>query len=109
MIKLKEVVFNKYKSIQTTQTVAIDPSITTLVGMNESGKTSFLTAIAKTNYFIKDEDFEFDTTHDYSRNELLDFQHSAKACELINCKYEISKELLRDYPRMLKNFTKVSS
>ncbi|NAY93383.1 AAA family ATPase [Muricauda sp. JGD-17] len=96
MIRLKQVVVNKYKSIQTPQVVDIDPSITTLVGMNESGKTSFLTALAKTKYFNEDEDFKFDTTQDYPRNELIDFQHSGEECQIIECKYEIPDELLKE-------------
>jgi len=95
-IKLKQVTINKYKSIQTPQTVQIDPAITTMVGMNESGKTSFLTVLAKTNYFNDDEDFVFDTTQDYPRNELIDFQHSDEDCDIIKCKYEISSELLKE-------------
>jgi predicted ATP-dependent endonuclease of OLD family len=95
MIKLKRVTVNKYKSIQKKQTVEIDPAITTIVGMNESGKTSFLTAIAKTNYFIADDDFKFDVTQDYPRSELIDFQHSEEDCDIIVCDYEISLELLK--------------
>lgn len=95
-IKLKQVVINKYKSIQKPQTVKIDNSITTIVGMNEAGKTSFLTAIAKTNYFTKDTDFEFDITQDYPRNELIDFQNSDEDCDIIECTYEISQELLKE-------------
>ena len=68
MIKLTQVRIEKYKSIQKPQVVNIDPSITTIVGMNEAGKTSFLTAIAKTNYFTSDPDFTFDITQDYPRN-----------------------------------------
>ena len=48
---LKEVKVYKYKCFLNEQKVAIDPKTTTIVGMNESGKTSFLSAIAKTNYF----------------------------------------------------------
>jgi predicted ATP-dependent endonuclease of OLD family len=93
-IKLKQVTIEKYKSIQKQQIVEIDDAITTLVGMNEAGKTSFLTAIAKTNYFTTDKDFEFDITQDYPRNELIDFQHEEEDCDIIKCKYEISQELL---------------
>lgn len=93
-IKLKQVTIEKYKSIQKQQIVEIDDAITTLVGMNEAGKTSFLTAIAKTNYFTADKDFEFDITQDYPRNELIDFQHEEEDCDIIKCKYEISQELL---------------
>jgi len=95
MIKLKRVTVNKYKSIQKTQIVEIDPAITTVVGMNESGKTAFLTAIAKTNYFTADNDFVFDTIEDYPRSELIDFQNSDEDCEIIKCEYEISPELIK--------------
>lgn len=96
MIKLIQVTIDKYKSIQKSQTVNIDPSITTIVGMNEAGKTSFLTAIAKTNYFTADPDFVFDITQDYPRNELIDFEHSEEDCDIIKCKYEISDDLLKE-------------
>ncbi len=95
MIKLKRVTVNKYKSIQQTQIVEIDPAITTVVGMNESGKTSFLEAIAKTNYFNNDPVFKFDKTQDYPRNELIDFENTSEDCEVIKCDYEISQELLK--------------
>jgi predicted ATP-dependent endonuclease of OLD family len=94
-IHLKGATVNKYKSIQKSQTVRIDPAITTIVGMNESGKTSFLQAIAKTNYFNDDPDFKFDTTQDFPRNELVDFENSNEEVEIIKCDYEISNELLR--------------
>lgn len=96
MIKLIQVTIDKYKSIQKSQTVNIDPSITTIVGMNEAGKTSFLTAIAKTNYFTADPDFVFDITQDYPRNELIDFEHSDVDCDIIKCKYEISDDLIKE-------------
>jgi predicted ATP-dependent endonuclease of OLD family len=41
--------------------------ITVLVGMNESGKTSVLECLAKTNYFEDDEKFKFNETLDYPR------------------------------------------
>ncbi len=94
MIKLKKITVYKYKSIQKTQTVEIDPAITTIVGMNESGKTSFLQALAKTNYFdIKDEDFKFDIVHDFPRNQLIDFQKSEDDSDIVKCEYTISSEL----------------
>ena len=93
-IKLKSVTVNKYKSIQKSQKIEIDPLITTIVGMNESGKTSFLQVIAKTNYFNDDKDFKFETTQDYPRKELIYFQNSDENVEIIRCDYEISDELL---------------
>lgn len=60
MFILKQVKINKYKSYTTEQEVQLDDSVTTLVGKNESGKTAFLEALAKLNYFTSDEDFKFD-------------------------------------------------
>jgi predicted ATP-dependent endonuclease of OLD family len=92
-IRLIKATVNKYKSIQKPQTIEIDPAITTIVGMNESGKTSFLQVLAKTNYF--NDDFKFDTTQDYPRNELVDFINSDEEVEIVKCDYEISNELLQ--------------
>lgn len=93
-ITLTKVSINKYKSIQKEQTVQIEQDITTVVGMNESGKTNFLTSIAKTNYFNSDTDFKFDLTHDYPRNELIDFQSVEDDCDIIQCTYKIHQELI---------------
>jgi predicted ATP-dependent endonuclease of OLD family len=100
MIKLTQVTIDKYKSIQKQQSVKIDPLITTIVGMNEAGKTSFLTALAKTNYFEEDDDFEFDITQDYPRNELIDFQSTEEDCDIIKCTYQISEDLIKKLQRI---------
>lgn len=95
-MKLIKVEVHKYKCFQNKQTIEIDPNITTIVGMNESGKTSFLSAIAKTNYFDEnDQDFIFDATHDYPRNELIDFEDDEDdEGKIVSCTYEISKKLI---------------
>src|SRR5690554_5298854 len=95
MITLEKVEINKYKSIQQKQVVDIEKDVTTIVGMNESGKTNFLKVIGKTNYFNNDSDFNFDLTQDYPRNDLIDFEESGEECEIIKCKYSISQELLK--------------
>ncbi len=96
MMTLTKVKVTKYKSIQKPQQINIDPAITTIVGMNESGKTSFLTAIAKTNYFnSNDVDFKFDMVSDYPRNELIDFQDAEDDCDIINCHYAIAPKLTK--------------
>lgn len=93
MMRLSKVEVFKYKSFQKRQSVVINPDITTIVGMNESGKTSFLTAIAKTNYFIADNDFIFDLIQDYPRNELIDFEESDDPGQIISCEYIMSEEI----------------
>lgn len=96
-MKLIKVEIYKYKSFQKTQSLEINPEITTIVGMNESGKTSFLTALAKTNYFENDEDFIFDATHDYPRNELIDFEDDTDdEGQIISCTYQISDDIIQE-------------
>jgi len=96
-MKLIEVEIGKYKCFQKTQKVEIDKKITAIVGMNESGKTTFLSALGKTNYFDEnDKDFKFDTTQDYPRTELIDFEaNSTDKGHIISCTYEIDVDLLK--------------
>ena len=96
MLTLKEVKIAKYKSYLETQVVSIEDKITTLVGKNESGKTAFLEAIAKFNYFEKDPKFQFDVTADFPRNELKKYQRDNEPLEVIKCTFEISDELLQE-------------
>lgn len=95
MIKIEKITISKYKCFQKPQTVVIDPKITTIVGMNESGKTSFLTATAKMNYFSDDADFKFDVTQDYPRSELVDFQTSEDDSRIIEIWYRISDDQIK--------------
>lgn len=92
MIKLKSVRIQKYKSILKEQEVILDPTVTSLVGMNESGKTVFLEILAKANYFLPG-DKKFDATLDYPRKELKKYQREGSVAEAIRCKYEISDDL----------------
>lgn len=57
-----------FRSINTEQTVAIDPDVTVFVGMNEAGKTVFLKALHKSLDAMKSE--EFDPIEDYPRKDL---------------------------------------
>jgi len=96
MLTLKEVKVAKYKSYLETQVISIEDKITTFVGKNESGKTAFLEAIAKFNYFEKDPKFQFDVTADYPRNELKKYQRDNEPVEVIKCTFEISSKLLQE-------------
>lgn len=91
---LKNVTVHKFKSFQSVQNVHIEDDITTLVGMNESGKTSFLNALAKINYFTDDKDFIFDITSDYPRKELVKFQKSDDDIEVVSCMFELDADLI---------------
>ncbi len=93
-MKLINVEIHKYKSFETNQKFDLDKDITILVGMNESGKTSALEAIAKTNYFQDDELFKFNLTHDYPRREKKKIDKSGENPKAITCTYEIPEWLI---------------
>lgn len=93
MIKLTKITIRKYKCYTDTQTFDIDPNVTILVGMNESGKSALLEAIAKTNYFESDPTFKFDPTFDYPRKDKKNYDKQGKVDEVIEAKYVISTEL----------------
>ncbi len=94
MINLKKVILHKYKCIENDQSFEVDKDITVLVGMNESGKTAILEALAKTNYFEKDEKFILNTTHDYPRREKKRMEKLGERAKAITCEFEINSALL---------------
>ena len=97
MIKLKNVVINKYKSFLEKQEIEIEDGVTRIVGKNESGKTALLEAMAKFNYFDpKDKTFTFNSTNDYPRGELKRYQqeYPNEDFDVITCTFELSEDLL---------------
>lgn len=94
MIRLERVEIYKYKSFHTTQTVAIEDDVTVLVGKNEAGKTAFLEALAKTNYFEADPKFKLNEKFDYPRSELKKVKNE-DGKKAIQCRYSVSGELLK--------------
>lgn len=94
MIKLTNIEILKYKSFTTPQLLKIEDDITVLVGMNESGKTSVLECLAKTNYFEDDTKFQFNETLDYPRKELKKFKKSDIPPEAIICTYKLSENMI---------------
>lgn len=93
-MKLKKVEIHKYKSFEDSQEFNIEDDITILVGMNESGKTSALEAVAKTNYFQDDEQFKFNTTHDYPRKQKKKMDKSGEIPKAVTCTYQINNSLI---------------
>jgi predicted ATPase len=94
MITLTSVTIHKYKSFEREQTFSIEKDMTILVGLNESGKTSALEAIAKTNYFEKDSDFEFQMLRDFPRREKKSAERSDVAPDAATLTYQLSQPLL---------------
>lgn len=97
-IRLKNVTIHKYKCIEDKQTFDINKDITILVGMNESGKTSILEAIAKSNYFSNDDEFKFNITHDYPRKQKKAVDKSGENPIAVELTYELSEELMKSKP-----------
>lgn len=94
-MKLNKVTIHKYKSFESVQDFELGNDITILVGMNESGKTSVLEAIAKTHYFQDDKDFKFNATQDYPRKDKKRMGKSGENPAAITCTYEIDNDLLQ--------------
>lgn len=94
-MKLIDVTIHKYKSFEQEQHFEIQKDVTILVGMNESGKTSVLESIAKTNYFQKDKKFEFNLTHDYPRREKKNIDKANVEPNAITCIYSLSDDILK--------------
>lgn len=62
---LKEAKIYKYKTFEEEQKIQLEEDYTAIVGMNESGKTCLLEAIAKANSYKQD--FKFNIIDDYPR------------------------------------------
>ncbi|WP_219217218.1 AAA family ATPase [Variovorax boronicumulans] len=60
-----------FRSMNTEQTVQIDPSVTVFVGMNEAGKTVLLKALQKSADAVKE--FDFQPVEDYPRKDLSSY------------------------------------
>jgi len=93
---LASVTLHKYKSFETEQSFFVDSKSTILVGLNESGKTSAIEAIAKTNYFRDEEAFKFKLSRDYPKKELTSIRKSGENPKAITCDYLISDEILEE-------------
>jgi len=108
-MKLVSAKVGPFRSINTEQTIGIDPEVTVFVGMNEAGKTVFLKALHKSNDAMGVE--KFNPVEDYPRKNLtaytkkhatepeaatkLTFQPTAELIAKINA--ELHTELKPDF------------
>lgn len=96
MIKLSKVTIHNYKCIEDDQCFDVEDDVTVLVGMNESGKTTVLEAIAKCNYFEIDSNFKFNSTFDYPRRRLKGFDKGKESDEAVTLEYQLSDDLIEE-------------
>ena len=94
MIKLTKARIHKYKSVETEQFFNVEDDVTVLVGMNESGKTSLLEALAKVNYFDEDNDFQYNMTHDFPRKQKKAVEKSGEIPNAVTLTYLLSDDLI---------------
>lgn len=84
-----------FRSIDDSGEVAIDPSVTVLVGQNESGKTAFLNALDLCRSVRKNGGFSID--RDYPRKAVNEYrrQHESKPANAVKLTYELTESEVR--------------
>ncbi|MFA7307832.1 MAG: AAA family ATPase [Hyphomicrobium sp.] len=92
-MKLKEFTVREFRSIWDSDTVKVDGQTTCLVGKNEAGKTTLLTALYRTNPIIA-ADAKFDETYDYPKREVEDYRFAVENGDrdeavVVECLYEL--------------------
>ncbi len=80
-----------FRSMNTEQTVEIDPTVTVFVGMNEAGKTVLLKALHKSSDAVGED--EFDPIDDYPRKDLSSYlkQHKTEPATATVLTYELEE------------------
>ncbi len=81
---------NVFKSIQDSGLVALDPEITAFVGLNESGKSAFLSALYKA--MPVDSHVGYDVVTDYPRKSLTQYiqQHVNNPATVATLSYQLT-------------------
>jgi len=92
-MKLTKVKVENYRSVEDSQEFKIDDAITCLVGKNESGKTTLLTALYRLNP-IFDADAKYDKTRDYPRRHLADYdeRHGNQHANVVSTWWKLDGE-----------------
>lgn len=96
MIKLIKANIVSYKCIEKEQSFDVEDDVTVLVGMNESGKTSILESLAKTNFFEKDEKFVFNMIHDFPRKQKKVVDKSGETPIAVKLDYKMETDVLEE-------------
>lgn len=94
-MKLKEFTVREFRSIWDSGAVKVDDQTTCLVGKNEAGKTTLLTALYRTNPIIP-ADAVFDETYDYPKREVEDYRFAVEngtrdEAVVVECLYELDE------------------
>lgn len=95
-MKLKEFTVQEFRSIWDSGAIKVDSQTTCLVGKNEAGKTTLLTALYRTNPIIP-ADATFDETYDYPKREVEDYRFAVEngnreETVIVECLYELDAD-----------------
>lgn len=92
-MKLIGAQITKFRSIDDSGAVVIDPEITVLVGQNESGKTAFLKALHKTQP-VEKKGVGYDIVEDYPRKDLTSYRrrHDENPDEVARLVYRLTDQ-----------------
>lgn len=95
-MKLREYRVREFRSIWDSGTISVDDKTTCLVGKNEAGKTTLLTALYRTNPIIA-ADAVFDETYDYPKREVEDYRFAVEnnnrdEAVVVECLYELDAD-----------------
>lgn len=95
-MKLKEFTVREFRSIWDSGPIKVDDQTTCLVGKNEAGKTTLLTALYRTNPIIA-ADAKFDETYDYPKREVEDYRFAVENGDrdeavVVECQYEMDSD-----------------
>jgi hypothetical protein len=85
---LRKARITKFRSIDDSSLVTIDPDVTVLVGQNESGKTAFLKALHKAR--AVESSVGFDVQEDYPRKDLTSYRkrHDSNPQQVVALVYQ---------------------
>lgn len=92
-MKLTKVKVENFRSVEDSLEFKIDDAITCLVGKNESGKTTLLTALYRLNPTFE-ADGKYDKTKDYPRRHLADYdeRHGGGQANVITTWWRLEPE-----------------
>ncbi len=95
-MKLCEYTVREFRSIWDSGPIKVDGQTTCLVGKNEAGKTTLLTALYRTNPIIA-ANAAFDETYDYPKREVEDYRFAVENGDrteavVVECLYELDAD-----------------
>lgn len=95
-MKLREYTVREFRSIWDSGPIKVDGQTTCLVGKNEAGKTTLLTALYRTNPIIA-ANAAFDETYDYPKREVEDYRFAVENGDrteavVVECLYELDAD-----------------